>query len=229
MTSLRRLQIYYYFFTTLYFLTGIGALVLGNVWLAQSKDGQTPREAVISPEIEITGTVIGGFVAITSLVGYVAGVKPIERKKILVVFCWLVLVAILAELALGGVVWFKTLRMRSLFDEKWRQEWPASLKVQFQEMLEQDGYGYCCGYSWNKGDVVSEGICAKNPLEFPGCEEKISAFADGYLRKLFTSLFGFTIVNVFCFITTVILIQARNDEERYIRIGRKEGMFKASI
>ncbi|KAF9971888.1 phospholipid scramblase 1 [Actinomortierella ambigua] len=228
MASLGRLQIYYYVFTTLYFLTGIGALVLGNVWLAQSKDGQTPREAVISPEIEITGTAIGGFVALSSLVGYVAGVKPIERKKILLTFCWLVLLAIIAELALGGVVWFKTLRMRSLFDEKWKHEWPNSLKAQFQEMLELDGYGYCCGYTYNN-DVVSQGICATNALTFPGCEEKISAFADRYLRKLFTSLFGFTIVNVFCFITTVILIQARNDEERYIRIGRKEGMFKASI
>ncbi|KAG0235856.1 phospholipid scramblase 1 [Actinomortierella wolfii] len=229
MSSLRRLQIYYYVFTTLYLFTGLGALVLGNVWLAQSKDGQTPREAVISPEIEITGTIIGGFVALTALVGYVAGVKPIERKKILVTYCWLVLLAIIVELALGGVVWFKTLRMRSLFDEKWRHEWPDSLKLEFQEMTELDGYGICCGYFFNKGDVIREGHCEKDPLIFPGCEEKVSAFADRYLRKLFTSLFGFTVVNVFCFITTVILIQARNDEERYIRIGRKEGMYKASI
>jgi hypothetical protein len=61
------------------------------------------------------------------------------------------------------------------------------------------------------------------PLDFPVCAEKISAFADGYLRKLFTSLFGFTIINVFVFVTTVMLIQTRNDEERYIRIGMKEG------
>jgi len=78
--------------------------------------------------------------------------------------------------------------------------------------------------------VVLSGACTASPSTFPGCEEKVSAFADSYLRKLYTSLFGFTVVNVVCFVSNVILIQARNDEERYIRIGRKEGrMYKNSI
>lgn len=87
------------------------------------------------------------------------------------------------------------------------------------------GYGQCCGYSLgDQSSVVLSGACASSvPTKFPGCEEKIAAFADSYLRKLYTSLFGFTVVNVVCFVSTVILIQARNDEERYIRIGRKEG------
>jgi len=84
------------------------------------------------------------------------------------------------------------------------------------------GYGQCCGYS-DKATIVQSGACAAANNTFPGCEEKVSAFADSYLRKLYTSLFGFTLVNVVCFVSTVILIQARNDEERYIRIGRKEG------
>ncbi|KAF9141305.1 hypothetical protein BG015_001322, partial [Linnemannia schmuckeri] len=88
------------------------------------------------------------------------------------------------------------------------------------------GYGQCCGYNdRDRASTVLQGACAASNANniYPGCEEKVSAFADSYLRKLYTSLFGFTLVNVVCFISTVILIQARNDEERYIRIGRKEG------
>ncbi|KAF9582652.1 hypothetical protein BGW38_010933, partial [Lunasporangiospora selenospora] len=45
--GLRKLQYYFYAFTTLYIATGVGAVILGNMWLQQSEDGAT-REAVIS-------------------------------------------------------------------------------------------------------------------------------------------------------------------------------------
>ncbi|KAF9381869.1 phospholipid scramblase 1 [Podila verticillata] len=218
--SLKKIQAYFYGFLALYTLTGLGALILGNIWLQQSDDGGAPREAVISRSIEQAGTIIGGIVVGTAVVGLIGGTSPIRRKLFLVSFVWLMIAVVLAELGLGGVIWFKTLRMRSLFQSQWGL-WPNSLRVAFQDMTSLSGYGQCCGYQFRQSVVVS-GACTTNTL-FEGCEEKVSAFADGYLRKLYTSLFGFTIVNVFCFISTVILVQARNDEERYIRIGRKEG------
>ncbi|KAF8983912.1 phospholipid scramblase 1 [Entomortierella lignicola] len=210
-------------------VTGIGALIMGTFWLRQSVEG-APRDAVISRVIEKAGTFIGGFVAITTLVGYVGGISPVRRKRFLIAFTWLVFVAMIAELALGGVIWFKTLRMRSLFATQW-PIWPNSLKVAFQDMTSLPGYGQCCGYlDHDRASVVVSGVCTTTQISYPGCEEKVSAFADSYLRKLYTSLFGFTVVNVVCFVSTVILVQARNDEERYIRIGRKEGRtYKNSI
>ncbi|KAG0215776.1 phospholipid scramblase 1 [Mortierella sp. GBA30] len=220
MANLRKLQYYFFGFVSLYMLTGIGALVLGNMWLQQSDDG-APREAVISTSIEKAGTIIGGIVAATGLVGFVGGISPVKRKNFLLAFIILMITVMAAELGLGGVIWFKTLRMRSLFGTQWLT-WSDSLKVAFQDMTSLSGYGQCCGYTFGN-NVVRSGACAATPTNFPGCEEKVSAFADGYLRKLYTSLFGFTIINVFCFISTMILVQARNDEERYIRIGKKEG------
>ncbi|KAG0045976.1 phospholipid scramblase 1 [Gryganskiella cystojenkinii] len=219
MGSLRKTQYYFLGFLTLYMITGVGALVLGNIWLKQSLEG-APREAVISRGIEQAGTVIGGIVAGTALFGYVGAVFPVRRKDFLMAFITLLIAVVIAELSLGGVIWFKTLRMRSLFGEEWLV-WSSGLKIAFQDMTTLTGYGQCCGYQQGMNIVVS-GACA-NSTTFPGCEEKVAAFADGYLRKLYTSLFGFTVVNVFCFVSGVILVQARNDEERYIRIGRKEG------
>ncbi|KAF9935826.1 phospholipid scramblase 1 [Modicella reniformis] len=208
-------------------ITGIAAMIMGMVWLGQSVDG-APRDAVISREIEKIGTFIGALVAATSLVGYVGGSAPVRRKRFLIAFAWLIVTAMIAELLLGGVIWFKTLRMRSLFASQW-MTWPDSLKVAFQDMTTLRGYGQCCGYRYTT-QVVPTGFCETQASTVPGCEEKVTTFADLYLRKLYTSLFGFTVVNVVCFLSTVIVIQARNDEERYIRIGRKEGRsYKNSI
>ncbi|GJJ73742.1 hypothetical protein EMPS_06100 [Entomortierella parvispora] len=227
MTTLRKLQGYFFAFITVYMVTGIGALAMGTLWLQQSVEG-APREAVISRSIEKAGTFTGAFVAVTALVGYIGGFAPVQRKNFLLAFAWLMIIAMIAELSLGGVIWFKTLTMRSLFSRQW-PTWQDSLKVAFQDMTSLSGYGQCCGYLPGV-EVVLSGACVATPSKFPGCEEKVSAFADSYLRKLYTSLFGFTVVNVVCFVSNVILIQARNDEERYIRIGRKEGrMYKNSI
>ncbi|KAG0271609.1 phospholipid scramblase 1 [Linnemannia exigua] len=220
MANIRKVQYTLYGMLAFYMITGIGALVLANMWLASEL---APREAVISREIEKAGAIIGGIVAATGLVGFVGAIAPIRRKDFLVAFIILLILVILAELGLGGVIWFMTLRMRSVFQDKWLHEWALSLKASFQDMTSLTGYGQCCGYTTVSDMVESEACKFSTPTTLPVCAEKISAFADGYLRKLFTSLFGFTIVNVFVFVTTVILIQTRNDEERYIRIGKKEG------
>ncbi|KAG0254677.1 hypothetical protein BG011_005570, partial [Mortierella polycephala] len=132
MATLRKLQLYFFVFITVYMVSGIGALVMGILWLQQSDDG-APREAVISREIEKAGTFIGALVAAISFVGYIGGISPVRRKSFLVAFAWLILAAMIAELALGGVIWFKTLRMRSLFATQWLT-WPNSLKTAFQDM-----------------------------------------------------------------------------------------------
>lgn len=51
MASLKKLQRYFFAFITVYMVTGIGALIMGSIWLRQSADG-APREAVISRAIE---------------------------------------------------------------------------------------------------------------------------------------------------------------------------------
>ncbi|KAF8924014.1 phospholipid scramblase 1 [Dissophora ornata] len=210
LTELQKLQRYFYGFVILYMITGAAAFVMGFFWLQQTG---APRDTVISREIEKAGTYLGAVVVATSLVGILGGTSPVRRKFFLVSFVWLIVLVMLAELGLGGMIWFKTLRMRSTFALQWTT---------------LSGYGQCCGYYDMKTMVVS-GLCTATST-YTGCEEKVSVFADGYLRKLYTSLFGFTVVNLFVFVSTVIVIQARNDEERYIRIGRKEGrMYKNSI
>ena len=51
MSTLWKLQAYFFAFITVYMLSAIAAMVMGMVWLGQSADG-APRDAVISREIE---------------------------------------------------------------------------------------------------------------------------------------------------------------------------------
>jgi len=92
----------------------------------------TLRVPFLSPQL--AGTFTGAFVAVTALVGYIGGIAPVQRKNFLLAFAWLMVIAMLAELSLGGVIWFKTLTMRSLFSHQW-PTWPDSLKVAFQDMV----------------------------------------------------------------------------------------------
>lgn len=62
-----------------------------------------------------------------------------RRKRFLIAFAWLVVFALIAELSLGGMIWFKTLRMRSLFRTQWIT-WSTELKVAFQDMVNET----CC-------------------------------------------------------------------------------------
>lgn len=83
----------------------------------------------------IAGAIIGGIVAGTGIIGFVGAIAPIKRKDCLVAFIVLLIAVILAELGLGGVIWFKTLRMRSTFQDQWTNLWADSLKVAFQDMV----------------------------------------------------------------------------------------------
>jgi len=97
----------------------------------------------LSVSLPIAGTIIGGIVVGTGVVGVIGGTSPIRRKLFLVSFVWLMIAVVLAELGLGGVIWFKTLRMRSLFESQWVNLWPDSLKVAFQDMVRR---GALTGY-----------------------------------------------------------------------------------
>ncbi|KAK9768481.1 hypothetical protein K7432_000822 [Basidiobolus ranarum] len=195
-----------FFLLTLVFLTsGLVALGVASYFLA------TPymrRAVVVTRDMIYGGFFVGALTVISSLTGFFASIRPVRRKNILVVFAWLIAFVICIELFLGAAIWFRSLNIRGSFSEKWRT-WDPVLKVAFQEA---DG---CCGYYNAQDDPSDSAFCRITNVPHTGCVDAIHIYTDNYLRNIYTCLFGFVAVDVFAFLACVVLIQARNDQERY--------------
>ncbi|ORY07846.1 hypothetical protein K493DRAFT_250847 [Basidiobolus meristosporus CBS 931.73] len=195
-----------YFLLTLIFLTsGLVALGVASYFLA------TPymrRAVVVTRDMILGGFFVGALTVVSSLIGFYASLRPVRRKNILVVFAWLIIFVICIELFLGAAIWFRSLNIRGSFSDKWGT-WDMVLKVAFQEA------DNCCGYYNAQDRPADSATCHMASIPHIGCVDAIHIYTDNYLRNIYTCLFGFVAVDVFAFLACVVLIQARNDQERY--------------
>ncbi|CAH1758558.1 11702_t:CDS:2 [Entrophospora sp. SA101] len=190
-----------------YFSKGVLILVFSALWF------NTIEASLRS--LVVTKNLLIGLIIISFLIASVGFFNPIKRKKFLYVHTFLIVISTFALLALGANVWFKTLDERDQFNNKWKG-WSQNTRGFFQVELN------CCGYN-NSTDLPVLAKCPKDTANPPGCIDAITQAADRSSRQLFTSLFGFIIIDIFAFFSTIILIQSRNVEERYMKIDEKYG------
>ncbi|ORX94382.1 hypothetical protein K493DRAFT_221395, partial [Basidiobolus meristosporus CBS 931.73] len=162
------------------------------------------------------GLVVGVITIISAIVGLYGSIYPVRRKVWLVTYSWLVVAVLVIELSLGALIWFRSLDIRASFSEKWRT-WDPALRALFQET------DNCCGYFDSTDYPAVSYSCRATETglgdNWPGCVDMIHIYMDNYLRNIYTALFGFVAVDVFALVAAVVLIQARNDQERYERIS----------
>lgn len=202
-----------------YLLTGVFILVLGTMW--DMTLGANLHSIVITKNFIIGAFVIGGLIILSFLVSMVGFISPLKRKNWLIAHSFLIVATALALLTLGAIVWFDTLEERKHFTEEWA-EWPTAMKSTFEDQLN------CCGWTDPTDGAVPSKICNPNNANMSsiqGCSSLIIDSADVTSRKVFTTLFGFIAIDVFVLLATIILIQARNVEERYQKIDEKHGSY----
>ncbi|KAK9694469.1 hypothetical protein K7432_013412 [Basidiobolus ranarum] len=189
----------------IFMASGLVAISVGSYFWA------TPyarRRVVVTQDILIAGLSMGIMATFSSFIGFHGSAHPVRNKRWLVLYGWLVVAVLVIELSLGAVIWFRSLSIRNNFSDKWRT-WDPALRALFQET------DSCCGY-FDSTDFPADSISCRSPEHaWPGCVDMIHIYSDNYLRNIYTALFGFVAVDVFAFFALVILIQARNDQERY--------------
>ncbi|GAA5986601.1 hypothetical protein JCM11641_005163 [Rhodosporidiobolus odoratus] len=124
--------------------------------------------------------------------------------------------AVVATVDIASVMWFFTLTERADFRKMWLEQ-DGTMQVFLQDRL------HCCGY-WNASTpgllTQTTGFCAPfsqagiNATSVQGCVGPIVNFADFFLNNVFTTIYGFTAVQLSLFLITCCLIISRRDDER---------------
>jgi len=99
----------------------------------------------------------------------------------------------------------------------WRNSWSYNLRRSFQEFAPD---APCCGFTSPRDAPALTDVCFEQSA-LPGCQDLVFAYADSYLRNIYTFIFGLTILDFIVFLMGVIFVQARNDEARFEKMAKK--------
>ncbi|KAF2281614.1 tetraspanin [Westerdykella ornata] len=132
---------------------------------------------------------------------------------------WLVVFCAVFTLGLGLSVWVSTLQTRRQLGVMWGQQTPL-----IQSLLQQKFN--CCGYHNSTSPPFIQDTTCTNSLvaaQKAGCIGDFSKFANGYLDLIFTAAFGMVGVDAILVLCVAMVIQYRNEQERYRHIDEKVG------
>ncbi|KAF0369748.1 tetraspanin family protein [Gigaspora margarita] len=199
-----------------YLITGIIMMSVSSSWLLTF--GNNVRSAVLSKFLIIGGIIVGIVRVLTFLVGMIGFFAPFKRRGLLIAHSISIIITAIALLILGAKVWFKTLDERNFFKDVWI-EWKNGTRARFQNEFN------CCGWEYPLSYGVVSRICPDlqqaNATMFGGCDDLLIRSGDLLSREIFTSLFGFMMIDVLTFLAVCVLIHVRKVEERFRKIEEK--------
>ncbi|KAJ2597283.1 hypothetical protein GGF39_003118 [Coemansia sp. RSA 1721] len=203
--------------TGFYMATGIAAMAVSGYFL-QTKG--TSRQTIIVTDNVLRSLMAAGvYLVLNNIVGIVAILSPLKRKRWIVAYIWLVVIAMLVETGVGIWMWVRTLDINDLYGHNWRSLWSDDIKGIFQDS------GSCCGYLGpTDSPVAGFGSCGS--IDAYGCMVAVQTYARDYLAYIYTCLFSFVFIDVCALLSGMVLLVMRNDEERW-RWSRANAILKS--
>ncbi|KAG0144844.1 hypothetical protein CROQUDRAFT_672090 [Cronartium quercuum f. sp. fusiforme G11] len=136
-------------------------------------------------------------------------------------------IVFLFTMAGATAIWFTTLRIRALFTPIWESQ-PLEIKLYIQDSLS------CCGWfnATSAGlfnDDLRSGFCV-DPDSIPrdpdpnvsiGCVGNFTNKADGIFNDTFTTLYGFTAIELGLFLAGACIANLRMQKKRFLGIDYK--------
>ncbi|KAI1910008.1 hypothetical protein LOZ53_004545 [Ophidiomyces ophidiicola] len=132
---------------------------------------------------------------------------------------WMVVISAFTTLLIGLVIWFLTLRTRSMLNLAWGKE-PARVQSLLQQRFN------CCGYHNSTSPPFQVDATCPTDLaaaQKPGCVGPFSTFANSFLDVIFTTDFGIVAVDAVLLLCVAMVLKDRKERARYRLIDSKNG------
>ncbi|KAF2257410.1 hypothetical protein BU26DRAFT_43297 [Trematosphaeria pertusa] len=204
---------------------GCGGLLLGFSLMSEQRLRDSPTvnnvaENLLLGKCPLTAGVVNAiFIFVTFLLSLPALFLPMNRGW-LRAQGWLVVICATFTLGLGLSVWIETLQTRSDLGSLWAKEAPL-----MQSLLQQKFN--CCGYfNSTSPPFVMDSTCLSSLVaaQKGGCIAPFSTFANTYLDQIFTAAFGIVGVDMLVLLCVAMVLQYRQEQERYRHIDEKLGL-----
>ncbi|KAF2639291.1 tetraspanin [Massarina eburnea CBS 473.64] len=204
---------------------GCGGLLLGFSLTSEQRLRETPTidnvtQNLLLGQCPLTGGVVNSiFIFATFLLSLPALFLPTNRGW-LRTQGWLVMFCAIFTLGLGLAVWVETLQTRAALGLIWTRETPL-----IQSLLQQKFN--CCGYfNATSPPFQQDGTCINTLVaaQKGGCIAAVSSFSNRYLDLIFTAAFGIVGVDIILVLLVAMVLQYRQEQERYRHIDEKNGL-----
>jgi len=219
-----RLVLTYAFTNLLFVACGAVTIAVCVIWKMDATN--SPATGAVERNIVflMTPTMIGLGAGILTILSGLSSLPPLIMPKSrgwLHIHAWSVVVATIALLVVGLKIWTLTLYEKNNIFAAYMQTSTVTIEA-LEERLN------CCGFfnSTSPSFVISPNACPDVTVAATrvGCIIPLQPYADLFLDRLFTTLFGFVGIGTCAILSGAMLLKARSTEARYVRIAEK-GVF----
>jgi len=179
---------------------------------------------IFSKDDLLSGLILGIFMGVTAFLSIFAIVQRNHVTGGLVALNWALIADSIVVLVVGSRLWFASLRQRAEFHTAW-VNLPPDSRLFIQNTFK------CCGYFMANDTIEIGGYCSSqqfaNSLNTSVlsnfCVTPVTERTDYTLENTFTSIYSFMVPTIGLFLTSLCVIQVRNEIERFKRIDAKRG------
>ncbi|EGG00208.1 uncharacterized protein MELLADRAFT_112043 [Melampsora larici-populina 98AG31] len=234
--ALTRYTYIFIFFDIALLAAAIFTLLVVLGWKSLLASDPLPNESIITRLALSTNFVNAGLIfSIATFVSFVISLWPVFTKptrdnaatRPVAIHMLFILVVFLLTMGAATTIWFTTLRIRALFTPVWIEQ-PLEIKLFLQNSLQ------CCGWfnataSGMFDQELRTGYCSNpesivrdpDPNVSIGCVGPFTKQADDLFNNAFTTLYGFTIIELGLFLTAASITNLRIQKKRFLRIDYK--------
>lgn len=191
--------------------------VAANMLLMQTPlTGNQPLEQKPASANTCAGVLVNAVLIFITFLVSLPSVALSTNRLWLKITGWMIAATAHVTLILGVIIWISTLQTRANLGTTFAHHSPRS-----QSLIQQKFQ--CCGYlniPFTPDSVCTSAFVAAQKVN---CVGPFSNYANSFLDRIFTALFGLVGLDVALLLAVVVVLKSRAEKARYRHIDEKNG------